>query len=56
MYSFLFTSCFSYTRSFLIVSGGGGVSCIATDDSRSGAVAVAGDNQLLVYHRKSSVN
>ncbi|XP_024192657.1 uncharacterized protein LOC112196523 isoform X3 [Rosa chinensis] len=37
---------------------GGGVSCISTDDSRSGAVAIAGDNQVLVYlrSRKYSVN
>ncbi|XP_068326514.1 uncharacterized protein [Pyrus communis] len=37
---------------------GGSVSCIATDDSRSGAVAVACDNQLLVYmhSEKQSVN
>ncbi|XP_050129574.1 uncharacterized protein LOC126606259 isoform X1 [Malus sylvestris] len=37
---------------------GGRVSCIATDDSRSGAVAVACDNRLLVYmhSEKQSVN
>ncbi|XP_050373317.1 uncharacterized protein LOC126790971 isoform X2 [Argentina anserina] len=37
---------------------GGGVSCISNDDSGSGAVAIAGDNQVLVYMRsgKYSVN
>ncbi|KAL6192894.1 hypothetical protein ACLB2K_033980 [Fragaria x ananassa] len=36
---------------------GGSVSCISNDDSRSGAVAIAGDNQVLVYRsRKHSVN
>lgn len=46
-----------FTLCFVMVSGGS-VSCIATDDSRSGAVAVACDNQLLVYmhSEKQSVN
>lgn len=48
-----------FLHNVLMVSGGS-VSCIATDDSRPrpGAVAVAGDNQLLVFLRseKSSVH
>lgn len=36
--------------SFSPIVSGGSVSCVATDDSRAGALAVAGDGgQLLVY-------
>lgn len=55
--SLLLNLCF-FLHNVLMVSGGS-VSCIATDDSRPrpGAVAVAGDNQLLVFlhSEKSSV-
>ena len=40
----------SLVYSFFPMVSGGSVSCVATDDSRAGALAVAGDGgQLLIY-------